>query len=78
MTQLIADYVRTRTAVTAAVIPPTTGGTIAVSGSVRTVGGDPVAGGRVALSVLSRDGRYQILEFAGTVPAGASEAVIRI
>jgi len=77
-THLIADYTRTRTAVTVTGIPATSGGTIAVAGSARTLGGDPVAGGRVALSVLPRDGQYQVLEFAGTVPAGASEAVIQI
>ena len=77
-THLIADYARTRTAMTAAVIPATTGGTFAVTGSVRTLGGDPVAGGRVALTATPRDGQYQVLEFTGTVPVGASEAVIQV
>ena len=77
-THLIADYARTRTAMTNASTPATTAGTIAVTGSVRTLGGDPVAGGRVALAATPRDGRYQVLEFRGTVPAGASEAVIGI
>ena len=77
-THLIADYARTRTAMTNAVTPATTGGTIALTGSVRTLGGDPVAGGRVALAATPRDGRYQVLEFRGMVPAGASEAVIGI
>jgi hypothetical protein len=78
MTRLIADYVRTRTAVTVTGTPTPAGGTSAVTGSVRTLGGDPVAGGSVALSGTPRDGRYQVQEFRGTVPAGASEAVIQV
>jgi len=77
-THLIADYTRTRTAATVAATPATSGGTVAVTGSVQTLGGDPVAGGSVALSATPRDGPYQVLEFRGTVPAGASQAVIGI
>ena len=77
-THLIADYVRTRTAMTVVGTPATSGGTIAVTGTVRTLGGDPVAGGSVTVSATPRDGPYQVLEFRGTVPAGVSEAVIGI
>jgi len=77
-THLIGDYVRTRTAMTVVGTPAMSGGTIAVTGTVRTLGGDPVAGGSVTLSVTPRDGPYQVLEFTGTVPAGVSEAVIGI
>lgn len=76
-THLIADYARTRTAVTVAVTPATTGGTIAVFGSVQTRAGDPIAGGSVAVTAIPRDRPYQVLEFTGPVPAGASEAVIQ-
>ena len=78
MTRLIADYIRTRTAVTVTGTPATSGGTIAVTGSVRTLGGDPVAGGRITVKTVPRDGPYQVLQFTGTAPAGASEAVIGI
>ena len=77
-THLIADYARTRTAMTNAATPATTGGRIAVTGSVRTLGGDPVAGGSVAVSATPRDGPYQVLELRGTVPAGVSDALIGI
>ena len=78
MTRLIADYIRTRAAVTVTGTPATSGGAIAVTGSVRTLGGDPVGGGKVTVKTFPRDGRYQVLEFRGTVPAGASEAMIGI
>ena len=41
-TRLVADYIRTRTTVTVAGIPATTGGAVAVTGDVRTLGGEPV------------------------------------
>ena len=77
-THLIADYIRTRTTVTATVTPTTSAGTITVTGTVRTLGGDPVAGGTVALSAVPRDGPYQVIELQGTVPAGQSRALIGI
>jgi hypothetical protein len=77
-THLIADYARTRTAMTNAVTPATTGGRIAVAGSARTLGGDPVAGGSVVVTATPRDRPYQVLELRGTVPAGVSDALIGI
>ena len=77
-TRLVADYIRTRTTVTVAGIPATTGGAVAVTGDVRTLGGEPVAGGGVAVTATPRDGQYQVLEFTGTVPAGVSDALIGI
>lgn len=78
LTRLVADYVRTRTSAVVAATPATSGGTLAVTGTVQTLGGDPVAGGSVAVSATPRDGPYQVQEFRGTVPAGASQAVIGI
>ena len=69
---------RTRTAVTVTRTSATTGGTIAVTGSVRTLGGDPVAGGSVVVTATPRDRPYQVLELRGTVPAGVSDALIGI
>jgi hypothetical protein len=77
-THLIADYARTRTTATIASIPATTGGGTEAAGDVRTLGGDPVAGGTVSVTATPRDGPYQVLEFHGTVPAGATQAVIGI
>jgi len=78
MTRLIADYIRTRTVASVTGTPSPAGGTIAVTGTLRTLGGDPVAGGSVVLTATPRDGPYQVLEFAGTVPAGAAHALIEI
>jgi len=78
MTRLVADYARTRTAVTVTGNPASSGGTVNVTGSMRTLGGDPVAGGTITVKTIPRDGPYQVLQFTGTVPAGASEAVIQI
>ena len=69
-THLIAEYTRRRTTATVTGTPATTGGTIAVSGGVRTLGGDPVGSGTVALTAIPRDGPYQVLELRGTVPTG--------
>ena len=77
-TRLMADYMRTRTAVTAAVTPATTGGTMAVTGTLRTLGGDPVVGGSVALTLTPRDAPYRVVEFRGTVPADARVALVTI
>ena len=78
MTRLIADYIRTRTVASVTGTPSPAGGTIAVTGTLRTLGGDPVAGGSVVLTATPRDGPYQVLEFAGMVPAGAAHALIEI
>jgi hypothetical protein len=78
MTRLIADYIRTRTTATVAGTPASTGGTMGVTGSVRTLGGDPVAGGTVAVTATPRDGPYKVVEFRGTVPADARVALVTI
>jgi hypothetical protein len=77
-THLIADYVRTRTTLTVAGAPATAGATVAVTGTVRTLGGDLVAGGSVSMSAASRGGPYQVLEARGTVPKGMRRALIGI
>ena len=70
--------IQTPTAASVTGTPAATGGTIAVAGSLRTLGGDPIAGASVALSATRRDGLNQVLEFTGTVPAGAAVALITI
>jgi hypothetical protein len=77
LTRAMADYTRIRTAATIAATSPTTGGTLAVSGSIRTLGGDPVAGTSVGVSATPLDGRYQVVEFRGSVPAGVSHALVQ-
>ena len=77
-THLIAAYARTRTTVTVTGVPAMSAGTIAVAGTVRTLGGDPVAGGSVTFTATSRDGPYQVLEVRGTVPAGWTRALVGI
>jgi len=49
-----------------------------VAGFVRTRGGAPIGGAPVDVMATPRDGPYQVQEFRGTVPAGASQAVIGI
>ncbi len=74
----IGPDIQTPTAASVTGTPAATGGTIAVAGSLRTLGGDPIAGASVALSATRRDGLKQVLEFRGTVPAGAQVALITI
>ena len=77
-THLIADYIRIRT--TISIEPPAAvgGGLVEVAGFVRTRGGQSIGGAAVDVTATPRDGAYQVLEFRGTVPAGASQAVIGI
>jgi hypothetical protein len=77
-THLIADYIRARTSVS--IEPPAAagGGLVGVAGFVRTRGGQAIGGAAVDVTATPRDGPYQVLEFRGTVPAGASQAVIGI
>lgn len=74
-THLIADYVRARTALSIDA-PTSGGGGLSVVGTVRTRGGQPIRDAAVDLLATPRDGPYQVLELRGTVPAGASMAVI--
>jgi hypothetical protein len=74
----LGPAIRTPTAATVTGTPAPTGGTIAVAGSLLTLGGDPIAGASVALSATQRDGLNQVLEFSGTVPADAQVALIAI
>ncbi len=78
LTRLMADYMRTRTALTAALTPATTGGTTTVTGTLRTLGSDPVVGGSVVITLTPRDAPYRVVEFHGTVPAGAGVSLVTI
>ena len=78
MTRLVADYLRMRTTLSTTVEPATTGGAIAAQGTVRTLAGAPIAGGRVSLAATPRDGPYQVLEFHGRVPKGGGDALIQV
>ncbi len=77
-THLIADYLRARS--TLSIDPPAAsgGGRLGVSGFVRTRGGQAIGGARVDLLATPRDGPYQVQELRGTVPAGATHAVVGV
>jgi hypothetical protein len=51
-------------------------GRLRISGSLRTAGGDPIAGGTIGLTATPIDGAYQVSGLNGRVPAGATKAVI--
>jgi hypothetical protein len=75
-TGLIARYVRARTALDVAAARGAEGPR--AMGRLRTLGGAPVVGAHVAVAATPLDGAYQVLEVAGTVPAGATHAVVGI
>lgn len=75
-TGLIEAYTRARTAMEVAAAMGAEGPR--AMGRLRTLGGAPVAGARVAVSATPLDGAYQVLEIAGQVPAGATRAVMGI
>ncbi len=75
-TGLIAAYTRTRTAAEVSAARAADGPR--AMGRLRTLGGAPVAGASVAVSATPLDGAYQVLEVAGTVPEGATYAVMGI
>jgi hypothetical protein len=75
-TRLITSYTRARTAMDVAAAKGAEGPR--AMGRLRTLGGTPVSGGRVAMSATPLDGAYQVLEVTGTVPAGATHAVMGI
>lgn len=77
-THLIADYTRQRTSLAIDAPAPTDAGRLMVGGQVRTLGGMPIAGAQIDVAATPRDGAYQVFAFTGTVPAGASQAVIGI
>jgi hypothetical protein len=76
-THLVADYARTRTALSVAATATDTSG-LRVSGAVDTLGGAPVRAATVGLSATPLDGPYQVLELQGTVPAGVAQAVVGV
>jgi hypothetical protein len=51
-------------------------GRLRISGSLRTAGGDPIAGGTIGLTATPIDGAYQVSGLNGRVPAGATKAAI--
>jgi hypothetical protein len=77
-THLIADYTRIRT--TVALDPVATNNTqmVTVSGALRTRGGERVAAARLDMLATPRDGPLQAFDFYGSVPAGATHAVIGV
>jgi hypothetical protein len=75
-TGLLAAYVRGRPAMAVAAAKGAEGPR--AMGRLRSLGGSAVAGARVAVSVTPLDGAYQVLEIAGTAPAGATRAVMGI
>jgi hypothetical protein len=75
-TGLIAAYTRARTAMTVVAAKGAEGPR--AMGRLRTLGGAPVGSARVAVSATPLDGAFQVLEVAGTVPAGATHAVMGI
>lgn len=74
-TGLIAAYVRGRTALGVGVA---SGAGTAVTGTLRTLGGTPIAGASIGVGATPEDGPPQRLEFTGTAPAGATHATFGI
>ena len=75
-THLVASYTRARTALEVSAAKGAEGPR--AMGRLRTLGHAPVAGARVAVSATPLDGAYQVLDVTGTVPAGATHAVVGI
>ncbi len=74
----LGPAIRTPTAASIAASPASTGGSFAVEGSLRTLGGGPIAGASVALTATPRNEIAQVLEFTGRVPADAAVALVTI
>jgi len=77
-THLIADYTRARTDLALDPVSTTNTATAILAGVVRTRGGQRVPAARVDMSATPRDGVFQVFDFRGHVPAGATRAVIGV
>jgi len=75
-TGLIRQYFAPRSVIALNPVRVDNRGRLTISGSLRTAGGDPIAGGTIGLTATPIDGVYQVSALNGRVPAGATTAVI--
>ena len=76
-THLVGDYFRPRPTITTA-SRALAGHRIELAGAVRAPGGGPASVGTLAVTAVPRDGPVQIIELRGTVPTGATRALVGI